>query len=679
MMKRISFTFAATLLLAALLNQPFASAQGGANNVDASIDAILNAPPPAPAAPAAAPVSTAGRAVATAKAAAAAVEAITDEGEAAMATPEPAKEAAVEVAEATAVEAPDVEVVEATAVEAPAVEVAEAPAAPAAAEVRPAAPAAEVAEAKTTVDGDEVRVTMAFDEAPLPDVIRAFRDASGATIISRWTNATPQLVSMRFEDKPWKQGLMAILAPYGLQLTEEPRGSGVYVVGEKSTVIPRYTQTFELKHLKAADVEKLLKSVLGDASSLTVAFPSANAVVVKATDEQLRECEKMLEVLDKPSRQVYIEARFVRLNSSASKQLGMKWDSLSEWGVTLEKMSAGYEANKGTTARYNTGTTEVKETAEILGVVDGINYTKGTYDKESGITTYEPTYRKKDGLVYRIPGDIAAAPNAGRTAESMGWKRASGFGGQLSVDQLRLAISAFEQMDGVQMFSNPKIIVENEKTAKIDMTTKEPNVEIDYQAATQAGQRDSISSKLVTIPGKKESWVGEAFFSYGITLDVTPRVSPTGLITVDIVPAISSLDDSRVIPLGEGAANYYPIIKMQRLETRFTMGDGKTAVIGGLTQTSEGNIDSGIPLLRSIPWVGPRLFGWKSRQKIQDEIIIFVTVGIVDGETIEQSGGMPKNAVLGRGLLDGTIKEPGDRTDEEMFNLDTKPKGFRIK
>ena len=109
------------------------------------------------------------------------------------------------------------------------------------------------------------------------------------------------------------------------------------------------------------------------------------------------------------------------------------------------------------------------------------------------------------------------------------------------------------------------------------------------------------------------------------------------------------------------------------------MANNKTAVIGGLTETSEGNVDSGIPLLRSIPFIGPRIFGWKSRQKVQDEIIIFVTVGIVDGETIEQAGGMPKNAVLGRGLLDGTIKEPGDRTDEEMFNLETKPKGYRIK
>ena len=644
MMKRIPFVFAAALLMAALLYQPIAAAQGGIDNVDASIDAILNSP-----APAVEPASAPSPAIAAAVEPAAETQVV--------------EEVVEEVTEEVVAEAPVAVVVEAPASTEPP------PAEPEASpEVSAAAPptatvAVESEPASAINENGEVLVSMEFDEAPLPDVIRAFREASGATIISRWTNAAPQLVSLRLENKPWKQGLIQILEPYGLQLTEKHRGSGVYVVEEQSTVVPRFTQTFELKHLKADDVQKLFKDTLGDASSLTVAFPSANAVVVKATDEQLRECEKMLEVLDKPSRQVYIEARFVRLNSSASKQLGMKWDSLKDWGVEFNNIRGGLQYTDGDVAVYDvkTHSSEKVTTIKKTGAVE-----KHDYD----IT---------ETTLSLIPEERTDAPLSDMTADDMTWRKASGFGGQLSVDALRIALSAFEQMDGVQMFSNPKIIVENETTAKIDMTTKEPNVEIDYQAATQAGQRDSISSKLVAIPGKKESWVGEAFFSYGITLDVTPRVSPTGLITVDIVPAISSLDDSRVIVLADNAANYYPIIKMQRLETRFTMGDGKTAVIGGLTQTSEGNIDSGIPLLRSIPFIGPRIFGWKSRQKVQDEIIIFVTVGIVDGETIEQSSGMPKNAVLGRGLLDGTIKEPGDRTDEEMFNLESKPKGFRIK
>ena len=145
---------------------------------------------------------------------------------------------------------------------------------------------------------------------------------------------------------------------------------------------------------------------------------------------------------------------------------------------------------------------------------------------------------------------------------------------------------------------------------------------------------------------------------------------------MEIVPSISSLDRYRTMSDG----NMYPIISMQSLDTTFTMGDGKTAVIGGLTETTEGNTDSGIPLLRSIPWIGPRLFGWKSRNKEQYEIIVFVSVGVIDGNDIAEDAGMPKNAVIGRGLLDGSMKEPGDRTEEEMFSLEQKQgRSYRIK
>ena len=676
-MKRILSMFALALMASVAFGPLQAVAQKSDSSVDASIDDILNAKP-TPSPVAAAVVAPIAQAKAVQAKAAEPVRAL----EAVVAAPvvPVVEEAQPQPVEAVPVEVPAVPVVVVAAPE----QVAPAPVVEAPAEEKPEEPVL----GKVVLNDNNlnnaveeesgVLVSMAFEESPLPDVIRAFRDATGANIISHWTNATPQLVSMRLDNVPWHQGLSSILSTYGLQLKEEPRGSKVYIVTEMSTIIPRYTQTFELKHAKADLIEQLLKSTL-DASSMTVAFPSANAVVVKATEEQLKECEAIIKVLDKPSQQVYIEARFVRLSSSASKKLGMKWDSLSDWGVTLDKMSAGYERNSGTIARYNTGDTEVRETSELLGVVDGLNYSKATYDKESGLTSYEPTYKKDDYEISRVATTIAAAPGAGRTAESMAWKKASGYGGQLSVDQFRLALSAFENMDGVQMFSNPKIIVENETKAKIDMTTKYPNVSIDYQAATQTGQRDSISSKLAVIPGKSESWVGEAFFSYGIALEVTPRISPTGLITVEIIPSISSLSDTLVVGV-EGSANSYPIIKIQRLDTTFTMADGKTAVIGGLTETVEGNTDSGIPLLRKIPWIGPHLFGWKSRDKQQYEIIVFVTVGIIDGNTIQQDAGMPKNAVLSRGLFNGSIKEPGDRTDEEMFNLESTPeRSYKVK
>lgn len=514
------------------------------------------------------------------------------------------------------------------------------------------------------VDADqEVRVSMAFDDAPLPDVIRAFREASNANIVSGWTNETTRLVTMRLDNVPWKQGLSSILRSYDLEVKEDPRGSNIYLITERiAQQIQRYTQTFELNHAKAEDVAALFTSVMMK-DSFVKAFPSANAVVVKGTEEELLECEAILKALDKPSRQVYIEARFVRLSSSASKKLGMKWDTLSNFGASISGLRGGMQVSDTKLSTFDYTSTDA---------------TRSTRVSPSGARLESPyTVTKTTGTLF--PEKYTGATISGLTTDDLTWKQVSGFGGVLSVTDFGLAMSAFEQMDGAQLFSNPKIIVQNETKAKVDMTTKEPNVEIDYQAATQTGQRDSISSKLAVIPGKTESWVGEAFFSYGISLEVTPRISPSGLITVEIIPSISQKIDTMLIGVDQGMAQY-PVISVQRLDTTFTMGDGKTAVIGGLTETKEDSTESGIPLLRSIPWIGPRLFGWKSRQKEQYEIIVFVTVGVVDGNTIAEDVGMPKNAVLGRGLMDGTLKEPGDRTDEEMFNLEQKPaRGYRIK
>lgn len=171
----------------------------------------------------------------------------------------------------------------------------------------------------------------------------------------------------------------------------------------------------------------------------------------------------------------------------------------------------------------------------------------------------------------------------------------------------------------------------------------------------------------------------EAFFSWGISLDVTPRVSTNGLINVVIVPTISSLgsDIGQFVTVGGDSksettySSKYPIIEVQRLITEFNMASGSTAVIGGLSRTTEKQVDNGIPLLRSIPWLGSRLFGSMERVKEQKEIIVFVTVGLVDPKRMEKDAGLPKNAVLGRQYTKGQKLEPGDRPEKSMEGMDS--------
>jgi type II secretory pathway component HofQ len=551
-------------------------------------------------------------------------------------------------------------------------------------------PAEEVAEtpAQTFDDNGDPRVSMAFEQSTLEDVVAAFRTQTGANIVNGWTNQFTQLVSVRLDDVPWRQGLASILVPFNLQLREEPRGSHIYIVAEpRHTAPPRFTEALELKHLEAPEVAKLFAGILPK-DCLVYGEPSANVVIVKATDDQINECKAILAKIDKPSPQVYIEARFVRLSAGASKKLGLKWDSLENFGVSLSHLSGGFSMSDGKLSTFG-----IQNDARVSSAAVGDTFSHSTLDdveSRSRTLTRETASAVSSGS-YRTTANSTVSDDsvsitlndstlANLTANDLGYRRTAGFGGQLSVTDFGLVMSAFEQLDGAQVFSNPKIIVRNGKTAVVDMTTKYPNIKIDYQQSTESGQRDSISSSLATIPGKTIPWVGEAFFSYGITLEVTPTVSPNGLITVEIIPTISERAGTKTVYVTSDSSigNDYPIIALRRLDTKFTMEDGKTAVIGGLTETSEKTVDSGIPLLRHIPWIGPRLFGWKSREKSQDEILVFVTVRVADPAT-EVVDGLPKNAVLGKMMMDGRIKEPGDRTDNEMWDLESKPVGYSIK
>jgi type II secretory pathway component GspD/PulD (secretin) len=619
------------------------------------------------------------------------VDDIAAEGETGAETgPEPETEAGVDAENADAAEAPAVE--ETVVVEVPDGDAGESPAEagsgsdeeppdepPPAEETAPSAPVAE--------DGEPL-VSMAFEQSTLEDVVAAFRTQTGANIVNGWTNQFSQLVSVRLDDVPWTQGLSSILVPYGLQLREEPRGSHIYIVAEpRLTAPPRFTEALELKHLEAPEVAKLFAGILPK-DCLVYGEPSANVVIVKATDDQINECKAILAKIDKPSPQVYIEARFVRLSAGASKKLGLKWDSLENFGVSLSHLSGGFSMSDGKLSTFG-----IQNDARVSSAAVGDTFSHSTLDdveSRSRTLTRETASAVSSGS-YRTTANSTVSDDsvsitlndstlANLTANDLGYRRTAGFGGQLSVTDFGLVMSAFEQLDGAQVFSNPKIIVRNGKTAVVDMTTKYPNIKIDYQQSTESGQRDSISSSLATIPGKTIPWVGEAFFSYGITLEVTPTVSPNGLITVEIIPTISERAGTKTVYVTSDSSigNDYPIIALRRLDTKFTMEDGKTAVIGGLTETSEKTVDSGIPLLRHIPWIGPRLFGWKSREKSQDEILVFVTVRVADPAT-NAVDGLPKNAVLGRMMMDGRIKEPGDRTDNEMGDLASKPVGYAIK
>ena len=511
------------------------------------------------------------------------------------------------------------------------------------------------------------------DDATLADILRQFRRTTGANIISTDSSNLQQRVSVSLRHVPWLDALQAILNTKKFRL--EPRGD-IYFVSEDKLIEPVFTRTFALNHASAKELAELFNTTLGaggtkdpktgkpKAGQIATAFEGANVVVVTASEKVLADCEQIIRSVDKAIPQIYIEARFIEVSNEAMHKLGMQWNQLESWGATVRNLEGGFSYNNGRVGDY--GTRVASSSASSSTSKDGT-----TSQQSQTIEAIEPT----------SVGNGISGSSFNRSAEDMTWRNARGFSGQLSVDDFRLALSAFEQMDDVKVFSNPKIIVSNGKEALVDMTTKFPNVRVQATRNTSNGSDSlDISTQLEAIPGEdKLMFAKEVFFSWGITLSVKPRISPDGLINVEIVPTISQLDTDvsstgfyQVSGGDSSAYSSYPVIQVKRLTTDFTMKDGATAVIGGLSKTTEEDIDSGIPYLRKIPWVGPKLFGWKSRGKVQKEIIVCVTLGMADPADLPADVGLPKNAVVGREYVLGRKFEPGDRVGglADVMSLD---------
>jgi type II secretory pathway component GspD/PulD (secretin) len=222
--------------------------------------------------------------------------------------------------------------------------------------------------------------------------------------------------------------------------------------------------------------------------------------------------------------------------------------------------------------------------------------------------------------------------------------------GQLSPDVFNVTIRAWEQNGDIDFLSNPKLIVANEETATIDMTTKEPYIKTTRQSGSAlAGggtSPDIITAELSAIPGKEQD-ENVAFFQHGITVKVTPRIEDSGDTTIKVKPVLSKkVKDVAMTSDTNYLAATIPIIFAKTVDTEFTLADGYTAVIGGLTETDKQEYVDAIPFLSRIPVIGKILFTKKSTKNVQRETIIFVTVTRADVRPMDVKAGLPQNASL---------------------------------
>jgi general secretion pathway protein D len=109
-------------------------------------------------------------------------------------------------------------------------------------------------------------------------------------------------------------------------------------------------------------------------------------------------------------------------------------------------------------------------------------------------------------------------------------------------------------------------------------------------------------------------------FRAGVTLEIIPKISPDGLITVILKPTVSTITGVT----NQGA----PQISVREVQTMLTVKDGETIVLGGLLEERDIAQMTKIPLLGDLPILG-RLFRSERRDHRRTELIITVTPRIL--------------------------------------------------
>lgn len=192
----------------------------------------------------------------------------------------------------------------------------------------------------------------------------------------------------------------------------------------------------------------------------------------------------------------------------------------------------------------------------------------------------------------------SGAPGSGLDAGGLLWTSISGSG------NTRIALNAFASSNKVTILQTPKILVRSGEQASVRVGTEVPII---TRQATGDETIDGTSAIIQDVQFRKT----------GVQLTVLPRVFSDGRIDLEISQEVSEAQPNQTSTINS------PTILTRNVETRLSLQDGSSVLLGGLISNSESKGDSRVPFLGDIPWLG-QLFRTDSTSADRTELMVLV-------------------------------------------------------
>ncbi|MCS7253910.1 MAG: secretin N-terminal domain-containing protein [Armatimonadota bacterium] len=154
-----------------------------------------------------------------------------------------------------------------------------------------------------------------------------------------------------------------------------------------------------------------------------------------------------------------------------------------------------------------------------------------------------------------------------------------------------------------------------------------------------------------------------AFEDIALTLEVTPHINSSGYVLMDIRQTINDIAE-KVILQGQEL----PVITKREAIASVQVKDGQTVVIGGILKHDLRKFVQGVPLLKDLPIIGS-LFSRTKDVKERTELMVFITPRIIrTGEELRDITEREKRSLSYPRMLKKLIQEgtkEDNQTEEE--------------
>jgi type IV pilus assembly protein PilQ len=344
-----------------------------------------------------------------------------------------------------------------------------------------------------------------------------------------------------------------------------------------------------------AELLKLIKSQLQQKTDEPQFDFRTNTVFYRETRSNIDNIRKFLVQIDKPTKQVMIEARLVEVSANPKQAYGINWGGVFGTAASPKNLNFG-----GSTL----GTTKVVDAQNSIPGVGGAPPTLSPrIDPVTGVPV-------QGVQIDKLPGAIDPPINFLRDA-SNGLKALGGQFAILSIPEMNITLQALNEDSDAEFLANPRVVTSDNMPAKIEIVRAQPVPQLNFNEQTATAVFSGFQDK-----------------TFGNTLLVRPSVNKDNFITLAVKPIISNKVADQGFTFA-GATVFSPIIDTRSLDSNVLIKSGDTLAIGGLLQDEIVKSRTKVPVLGDVPVLG-YLFSSRSNVRTKRNLLVFVTPTIID-------------------------------------------------